>query len=298
MKKNINTVFIVIFLLATYQVYPMQIFVKSYIDSVLDRTYTLEVEPTEDIINVRSNLATRTGYPLSAHYQLFFGNTLLADGYTLGDYNIVRESILKLYLNSAELPVELISFTANISKELVVLKWHTATEVNNYGFEIERSVGSSQWSVGSSQNVEWEKIGFVEGHGNSNSPHEYSFTDKTSTKGKIIYRLKQIDIDGQYEYSPNVEVNFDVPTEFSVKQNYPNPFNPATVISYSVAENSFITLKVYDVLGNEVSDLVNEIKEPGNYSISFDASKLSSGIYFYTLKANGYSLTKKMLLAK
>ncbi|MBX2976276.1 MAG: T9SS type A sorting domain-containing protein [Ignavibacteriaceae bacterium] len=85
---------------------------------------------------------------------------------------------------------------------------------------------------------------------------------------------------------------------YQLNQNYPNPFNPATVISFSVAENSFISLKVYDVLGNEISELVNEIKEPGTYSVSFDASKLSSGIYFYTLKANGYSLTKKMLLAK
>jgi len=99
-------------------------------------------------------------------------------------------------------------------------------------------------------------------------------------------------------FKQNFENESNTITSFQLNQNYPNPFNPATIISFSIPENSFVSLKIYDVLGNEITELINEVKESGNYSASFDASHLSSGIYFYTLKANGYSLTKKMLLAK
>lgn len=288
MRKNINTVFIAILVLASCKVYPMPIFVKSYIDNVSDRTYTLEVEPTDDILNVRSKLATRTGYPLSAHYQLFFGNTLLADEYTLGDYNIVNESSLKLYLNSSELPVELISFTANVSKEIVVLKWQTATEVNNYGFEIERK----------RINGNWNKIGFVEGSGNSNSPKSYSFIDKNVTSGKYSYRLKQIDTDGSYEYSNEIEVTIKTTDKFALKQNYPNPFNPSTKIEYSIPYSENVLIKVYDVLGREVKILLDEYKTSGTYEIEFDANELTSGLYFYKIISGNKTETRKMMLIR
>ncbi len=194
-------------------------------------------------------------------------------------------------------PVELTSFSAKLIGENVVLNWHTATEVNNYGFQVER-----QKEKGES---EWENIGFVEGHGNSNSPKDYSFVDADKLIGTIKYRLKQIDIDGAFEYSDIVEVNInsDLPAKFELTQNYPNPFNPTTTINYTVPvvetrHALSLQLNVYDALGRKVATLVNETKTPGNYSVQFDASKLSSGIYYYTLQAGDFTATKKMILMK
>ena len=198
------------------------------------------------------------------------------------------------------LPVELSSFSANTIDGKVILNWKTATEVNNYGFEVERTVGSPQSSAGSQSQNTWEKIGFVNGSGNSNSPKEYSFVDKTVLSGKYLYRLKQIDNDGGFNFSQEVEVKVeDIPTEFALYQNYPNPFNPNTVINYQLPVNGFVTLKVYDVLGNEVVTLVNEVKEPGSYEVEFQSTvgngQLAGGVYFYQLKAGAFVQTKKML---
>ena len=196
----------------------------------------------------------------------------------------------------AALPVELTSFSALAQNEAVNLTWETATEVNNYGFEIQRSA-----NVGTSRDLslQWNKVGFVEGHGNSNSAKQYSYVDNSVRAGQSYsYRLKQIDFDGQFEYSSVVNVEVGVPMEFSLAQNYPNPFNPSTSIEYSVPSNEFVTLKVYDVLGNTVSTLVNETKEAGKYNVSFDASNLTSGIYFYSINAGGFTQVKKMMLVK
>ena len=202
------------------------------------------------------------------------------------------------FTTDAATPVELTSFTAtSTSSATVLLSWHTATEVNNYGFQVER-----QKEKGES---EWENIGFVEGHGNSNSPKDYSFVDADKLIGTIKYRLKQIDIDGAFEYSDIVEVNInsDLPAKFELTQNYPNPFNPTTTINYTVPvvetrHALSLQLNVYDALGRKVATLVNETKTPGNYSVQFDASKLSSGIYYYTLQAGDFTATKKMILMK
>jgi hypothetical protein len=147
---------------------------------------------------------------------------------------------------------------------------------NTYGgFEIEKTVVSDQSSV-----IRWNKVGFVEGSGTSNAPKSYSFCDKNISSGKYSYRLKQIDRDGKFEYSKEVEVTAaGAPNAFALSQNYPNPFNPTTVISYQLSMNSNVTLKVYDMLGREVASLVNELKRAGTHSVSFDASKLSSGLY-------------------
>ena len=201
------------------------------------------------------------------------------------------------------LPVELVSFTANQADGKVTLSWQTATEVNNYGFEIERKVSSPQSSVGSQSQNTWEKIGFVQGHGNSNSTKEYSFVDNSVQSGKYFYRLKQIDNDGGFNYSQEVEVKAeDIPTEFALYQNYPNPFNPSTVISWQLAVGAHVTLKVYDVLGNEIVTLVDEEKEPGSYEVEFQSTvgnrQLAGGAYFYQLKAGAFVQTKKMLYLK
>ncbi len=186
------------------------------------------------------------------------------------------------------LPVELISFTGKIIGSSVVLNWKTATEINNYGFEVQRLT----------HNNGWDKIGFVPGNGTSNSPKYYNFTDNPpKVNGEIKYRLKQIDNDGQSAYLNILTFNFNN-TSFELYQNYPNPFNPVTNIRYVTDDKQFVTLKVYDVLGNEVETLVNEIKPAGNYNVIFDASKLSSGVYLYTLKTGEFSKTKKMILIK
>ena len=204
----------------------------------------------------------------------------------------------KYGITSGVLPVELTTFSANNVDGKVELNWKTATEVNNYGFEIQRSEVSSQSSFDNSQSS-FAKIGFVKGSGNSNSPKNYSFTDATPPSGNVQYRLKQIDNDGTCKYSSIITVN-SLPTRFSLEQNYPNPFNPTTTIQYSIPKTEFVTLKVYDELGREVTTLVNENKAAGSYSVQLSAvvNKLSSGIYIYRLQAGDYTIMKKLVLLK
>ena len=152
------------------------------------------------------------------------------------------------------LPVELSSFTAVSKPDQIILKWETKTETNNYGFEIERKLSDK-----------WQVIGFINGNGNSNSPKEYSYVDKNLIGGsKYKYRLKQIDNNGKYEYSNVVEVEV-VPTEYALYQNYPNPFNPTTTIRYQLPKESKVVIKIYNILGSEVMELLNENKEAWNY---------------------------------
>lgn len=191
------------------------------------------------------------------------------------------------------LPVELVSFSAQVDGEVVNLKWRTETEVNNYGFDIERAVNPR------ANQKEWTTIGFIEGHGNSNSPKDYSFADGDLSGANIIYyRLKQIDNNGTYEYSHEIEVSIIAPDKHSLGQNYPNPFNPSTKIHYKIAQSEFINLSVYNVLGKEVAVLVNEIQLPGTYSIIFSADNLPGGVYFYKLETQNFTQTSKMLLIK
>ena len=189
------------------------------------------------------------------------------------------------------LPVELTSFTADVKGNRVTLDWETATEVNNYGFEVER-----QEARGNRQ--KWKKIAFVQGHGNSNSPKTYSFVDEPTGGNEFIYRLKQIDFDGTFEYSPEVNVRFSDNRNFKLIQNFPNPFNPVTVIKFELPQASFVKLRVYNTLGEEVGNLINEKKDAGIYSVDFNAKHLPSGVYLYRLETNGYTQTKKMLLVK
>ncbi len=186
------------------------------------------------------------------------------------------------------LPVELSSFTAKIADDKVELNWTTESEVNNYGFDIERKANDDKWI----------QLSFVAGHGNSNTPKSYYFVDNSLSGGSIFYyRLKQIDTDGHFEYSQIIEVEFLI-ENFSLLQNFPNPFNPTTKIKFRIVDFGFVSLKVYDVLGNEVATIVNEERPAGVYEMEFNATELSSGIYFYKLTADKFSQTKKMLLLK
>lgn len=196
-------------------------------------------------------------------------------------------------LNSSALPVELSSFTAEILNAGVVkLNWTTETEVDNYGFGVERALSSHT-------NLQpWKSIGFVEGHGNSNSPKHYSFLDKNLSAEKYSYRLKQIDTDGDFEYSNIIEVDFGLPDKFALNQNYPNPFNPNTNIQFAIPQSSFVTLEVFNTLGEMVEILVSEELNIGTYNYDWNASNLTSGIYFYKLHAGNFVEMKKMILIK
>ncbi len=188
------------------------------------------------------------------------------------------------------LPVELTSFTVNFSGGSVLLRWTTETEVNNYGFEIERGLNFFI--------SDWEKVGFVQGYGNSNSPKEYSFIDIPNKGTKFQYRLKQIDNDGKYAYSSAINIEIKVLNEYILNQNYPNPFNPSTVITYSIPVSSKVILTVYDALGKFITTLVNENQEAGNYSVNFNSTGLSNGMYFYKMQSDNFVKTNKMLLLK
>jgi hypothetical protein len=187
------------------------------------------------------------------------------------------------------IPVELTSFTASVKPGgHVVLNWSTATELNNRIFEIERRpVDDGQFMT----------IGFVEGRGTTTEPQNYNFADNNVSPGTYGYRLKQIDFDGSFEYLNEIMVDVP-PSDFELNQNYPNPFNPSTTISWQSPADGHQTLKVFDVLGNEVAVLVDEFRSAGRYEATFDAGNLASGIYLYKLQAGDYIQTKKMILMK
>ena len=230
-----------------------------------------------------------TGYTSSQNklrFKLRTDGSVQKDGWYLDDISIYVMGII---------PVELSSFTGRYENEKVILEWTTSSELNNLGFEIQRKIFG--------KNSNWEVLSFVEGKGTSSERNIYSFIDDSPVNGTIIYRLKQIDIDGSYRILPTVSVDINLPAEFSLEQNYPNPFNPLTVISYQLPVNGDVTLKVYDILGNEIATLVDEYKEAGRYEIEFPAetrhaSSLSSGVYLYKLTVGNYSQVKKMVLMR
>jgi len=197
--------------------------------------------------------------------------------------------------DATPLPVELSAFSAQVEGGAVNLHWRTASETNNYGFGVERmTMNNEQLTIN-----KWTEEGFVEGAGTSNVPKEYSFAEKNLAPGKYHYRLKQIDRNGAFKYSQEVEVNFaSVPRKFSLEQNYPNPFNPATNVQFSIVEAQLVQLEVFDILGRKVTMLVNEKKSAGNYSVKWDAAGLPSGTYIYRITAGNFTAVKKMILMK
>ena len=214
------------------------------------------------------------------------GYPFMPDNYTLPVFQYNERHNGVYGDNSLTVPVELVSFTGSVNGNTVLLNWSTATETNNRGFDIERS---------SDQN-NFVNIGFVKGNGTTTQKSVYSFNDNTIDFGKYYYRLKQIDFNGSFTYSPVVNVDFSN-LSYKLSQNYPNPFNPTTSISYSIPEKSFVKLEIFNTLGQKVKTLVNGEKESGNYSINFSAENIPSGMYLYKLSTGKFSETKKMLLA-
>jgi hypothetical protein len=191
-------------------------------------------------------------------------------------------------------PVELTSFTGAFVGNNVELKWSTATELNNRGFEIQRSINGSAFAT----------VAFVEGRGTTTETQQYSFTDRNvESRVNYAYRLKQIDFNGAYEFSQVVNIGFTLPLEFVLEQNYPNPFNPSTSIAYAVPVKSNVTLEVYNLIGQKIVTLVEGQVEAGKHTAQFNASSMSSGIYLFKLTAVGengsqFSSSKKMTLLK
>lgn len=191
-------------------------------------------------------------------------------------------------------PVEFVSFNAQEKDQSVELNWITATETNNKGFEIQRKEKSE------SENQSWNTIAFIPGKGTSAELNHYSYKDKSIKFGQYSYRLKQIDLDGNYIFSKEVEVNIDLPETFILHQNYPNPFNPTTLIKYYLNAGGYVKLKIFDLTGNEISTLADGFQNEGKYEFKFNSGDydLKSGVYFYRLTVNNKSIAKKMIFLK
>jgi hypothetical protein len=204
----------------------------------------------------------------------------------IGSSGSLSDTVLKIWQSA--LPVDLTSLTANVNEKNVTLNWTTASEINNSGFDIERAKAGV-----------WTKVGFAEGNGNTNGIRNYEFTDRNVNSGKYNYRLKQIDFNGNFEYFNLAnEVEVGIPDKFSMSQNYPNPFNPNTKIAFGLPKDGNTVLKIYDMNGKLVRTLINDFRAAGYYTIDFNASDISSGVYFYKLENNGISKVMKMTVVK
>lgn len=249
------------------------------------------------IDTVNSNVTTYTDYSVTA----------TTYNYRIKAYNQTGASAYS-NISQVSLPVELTSFEGFVTNGKVELRWRTATETNNSGFEIERL---NEYRITGSNN--WVRVAFINGSGTTTETKTYSYTDENLSAAKYQYRLKQIDFDGTYNYSNVIELEILSPEKFSLEQNYPNPFsakggsggNPGTIISWQSPSAGLQTLKVYDVLGNEVATLVDEYREAGSYQVDFNPANfsagrqgLSTGVYYYRLTIGSFSESKKMMYIK
>lgn len=201
--------------------------------------------------------------------------------------------------NGPPLPIQLASFTGTVvSGTGVRLEWTTASELDNFGFEVERATAhTGPWSALAN--------GFVSGHGTTAVPQHYTFTDAEPGTGIVYYRLKQLDLDGSVHFSDGIAVDLltgvgggSFPTAFSLQQSYPNPFNPSTTIRYGLPQDADVTLEVFNALGQRVALLVSEKQAAGYHEAHFTAGGLASGAYFYTIRAGDYYATKSLVLLK
>ena len=195
-------------------------------------------------------------------------------------------------LNST-VPVELVSFSAQVIAEGIKLAWLTASETDNFGFDVERGASRDTFT----------KIGFVPGNGTTATERHYQFLDDKVSSGIVFYRLKQIDLNGSFEYSNVIAVAVTGPKSFTLSQNYPNPFNPETRIEFTVPNTSKVEITIYDELGRTIRKLVNEQYGTGTYSITWDSKNdagqlVASGLYLYAIKSGQFTSTRKMIFLK
>jgi photosystem II stability/assembly factor-like uncharacterized protein len=262
----------------------------SFVNSALGK-----IAADRGVIYQTSNGGNSWHFDKSINYSILTGD-LLKDIFMLDSSSAVTVGNFGLILSTMSdhlLPVEITSFSARLLSGKVFLYWHTASELNNHLFEIERKLVSNSFES------EWTLIGFKLGQGTTTEQTEYAYTDEIQgiNADLLRYRLKQVDFDGSYYYSQIIEIQI-VPLSFSLSQNYPNPFNPSTIISWQSPVGSWQILKIYDVLGNEVAPLVDEYRPAGNYEVEFNASNLPSGIYFYRIEVGNFIETKKMVLLR
>ncbi|MBK7227650.1 MAG: T9SS type A sorting domain-containing protein [Ignavibacteriales bacterium] len=232
------------------------------------------------------------------------GLLINTEGLELGDYSMDVEIATNDPVNplltvpvtmtiSDEVPVELVSFKADIIDENVLLNWSTATETNNSGFAIEK-----REKLNTKEQTEFSNVGFVEGKGTTTEKSFYSFKEKNEKPGTYLYRLKQIDFDGTFSYSNEIEILVIAPKDFALYQNYPNPFNPSTTIKFALPVKTNLSLNVYNTLGEKVAEIFKGEMEEGYHEMMFNASSLSSGVYFYKIESESFNSTKKLMLLK
>lgn len=204
---------------------------------------------------------------------------------------------LPLTIIEGSVPVELITFNAALNGDIVLLTWQTATETNNAGFEVQRMVFTQ-----TSGKENWETIGFVPGAGTVTEPRSYTFSDQLSLNSEsrltLQYRLKQIDHNGSFRFYNSDMIEYSGIGDFHLYPNYPNPFNPETVIEFELPAETEVSLKVFDLNGEEVMTLIQGRFKPGKHKVVFNAAELASGIYFYTLNTGIYTKSYKMVLMR
>ncbi len=234
-------------------------------------------------------------------YNMFYGTNVYKNyvptvtGFDSPQGALINQVIQFVQDNEGVAPVELASFTSSIDRRNVTLRWSTVTEENNSGFDIERRVSGSSNT--------WAKVGNVTGSGTTNTTKNYSFSENNLATGRYNYRLKQMDFNGNFKYYDLAgEVIVGVPVKFDISQNYPNPFNPSTKINFDLPFDSKVQIKVFDITGREMTQILNETKTAGYHTVQFNALNLASGVYFYMINANGgnqsYVKTMKMVLVK
>ncbi len=205
-------------------------------------------------------------------------------GFAIGSTGLILN-----YEDTTYVPVELISFSVESNKGLIELKWTTATETNNRGFEILRSTDNENWDI----------VGFITGNGTTTFLHAYQYTDEVKITGNYYYQLKQVDYNGEFDFSPTIEVRLVQPSDFILYQNFPNPFNPNTKITFEIPFQIEVRIILYDVTGQEIKTITNQKYEAGFHSVVLNADDLSSGVYLYRMTTlSGYTAVKKLTIIK
>ena len=242
-----------------------------------------------DIVYLSTYIADSLGITGYTGWDFTFGQSISADGKLIGmtAYTPLGEARALLLRINEPVPVELISFNASANNSVINLNWSTATELNNSGFEIQRK----------NDNSDWTSIGFIKGFGTTTTQNNYNYTDQNPFVGNNIYRLKQIDYTGSYEYSKEVEVEVFL-SEYVLQQNYPNPFNPTTTINFNIPKEDFVNVTIFNSLGEKVATLLDGVMSAGSHALTFEANGFASGLYILKMSSGGYSNTIKMNLMK
>ena len=238
-------------------------------------------------------VVTVTADPMDGYVFDGWGGDVADPNNPVTTVTMTSDKIVTAYFTEDVVPVELSSFNASYESDEggVVLQWTTATELNNYGFTIERSVELEELS--------WSKVGFVEGQGTTSQQHSYRYVDRGhSNTGDYYYRLKQIDMDGTTTYTDALKVGVSHALDYALHQNYPNPFNPETLITFEIAERADVMIELIDIRGRRVAEIARGSFDMGRHEVLFNGRELSSGVYFYRMKTASFEQIKKLMLIK